>query len=377
MKDILGMARFTAVLSGLLVSSACDVTQPLTNPENWHWIASSSGRAHACALSADGRLACWGANDRYQLGTGDSTDRETPSLVQSPILFRAVSAGGRHTCAIDLEQNLWCWGANHSGQLGDGTSDDRGEPVKVIVRGPFSQVSAGEEHTCTVRITGEGFCWGANQAGQLGNSNFSDGAFLPSPVFGGLSFDAISSGHTHSCGLTNAGIAYCWGGNKTGKLGTGTLISSASPVIVSSWWHPFQGLQAGDTHSCGLDVQGRGWCWGGNNFGEVENNSSVIRGSPVLRSDDSLLDIGVGEKWTCALFVQGDVRCWGVRWDSMSGAGSHPISREGWAPALSPSDKPVALSVGTRHACVITDKGNLVCWGRYPCATKGLSACLG
>ena len=377
MRNVLGIARFTAALSGFLISFACDLTEPLTNPENWHWIASSSGWGHACALSADGRLACWGANDRYQLGTGDSSDREEPSLVRSPILFREVSAGGQHTCGIDVEQRLWCWGANHSGQLGDGTSRDRSEPVEVIIGGTFTQVSAGAEYTCAVRITGEGLCWGANQDGQGGNGTVSDDGVMPSPISGGLTFIAISAGHTHSCGLTNKSVGYCWGRNQTGKLGTGTLISSASPVTIWSAVRDFQGLRAGDTHSCGLDMQGRGWCWGGNNFGEVENNSSVIRGSPVLRSDDLLLDLGVGEKWTCALFVRGDVRCWGVRWDSMSVAGSHPISLEGWTPALSSSETPVALSVGARHACVITDERNLVCWGRYPCATKGLTACLG
>lgn len=363
MRNILGMARFTVALSGLLLSSACDVTEPLTKSENWHWIASSGGRAHACALSADGRVACWGVNDRYQLGTGDSTDREEPSFVQSPILFRAVSAGGRHTCGIDVEQRLWCWGANHSGQLGDGTSRDSGEPIEVILQGPFSQVSAGEEHTCAVRTNGEGFCWGANQTGQLGNGNMSDGGFSPSAILGDLSFDAISSGHNHSCGLTNIGIAYCWGRNQTGKLGTGTLISSSSPVTIWSGVRDFQGLRAGDTHSCGLDIQGRGWCWGGNSFGEVDNSPSPVRGSPVLRVDDSLIDIGVGDKWTCALFVRGDVRCWGVRWDSSSGFGGYPISFEGWRPDLSSEEMPVSLSVGAHRACVVTDRGSLACWG--------------
>jgi alpha-tubulin suppressor-like RCC1 family protein len=56
---------------------------------------------------------------------------------------------------------------------------------------------------------------------------------VPALVSGGLTFVALSAGGTHSCGLTTGGLAYCWGENVRGQLGTGTTTNSSVPVRVS------------------------------------------------------------------------------------------------------------------------------------------------
>ena len=347
----------------VLLAVGCDVTEPVVDFDEMEWIAVSAGREHTCALSAAARLACWGANDRGQLGTGDSAERADPTWVRTSLRFLAVSAGGRHTCAIDEQRALWCWGANDLGQLGDETSRDRRTPVLVNIQGPFTHVSAGGEHTCAVRVATEGLCWGANQAGQVGSGVDSRGGLPPSPIRGALNFPVVSAGDTHSCGVANGGGGFCWGGNQTGSLGTGTLIDSSSPVIVSGA-RLFVTLRAGETHSCGVDEQARGWCWGGNQFGQVVSTPDPIVGSPISRSDAAFRDIGVGEHWTCALLARGDVRCWGVRWDRTAGDGSHSVSRDGWAPEIASTSTAVALSVGARHACIVSEAMRVFCWGR-------------
>ena len=354
--------RSAVPLLGLLLV-ACDVTEPVVDFDELEWVAVSAGREHTCALTVEARLACWGANDRGQLGTDDSADRADATFVRTAVRFRAVSSGGRHTCAIDVQRALWCWGANDLGQLGDGTSQDRRTPVLVNIQGPFTDVSAGGEHTCAVRVAAEGLCWGANQAGQVGSGVDSQGGLPPSPIRGALTFAAVSAGGTHSCGVANGGGGFCWGGNQTGSLGTGTLIDSSSPVIVSGE-RLFVVLRAGDTHSCGVDDQARGWCWGNNQFGQVVSTPVRIEGSPVSRSDAAFRDIGVGEHWTCALLARGDVRCWGVRWDRTAADGSHPVSRDGWEPEIGSASTPVALSVGARHACIVSEATRVFCWGR-------------
>jgi alpha-tubulin suppressor-like RCC1 family protein len=52
-------------------------------------------------------------------------------------------------------------------------------------------------------------------------------------VSGGLSFDAISAGEVTTCGVTTTSVAYCWGDNEYGQLGTGDYTSSAVPVKVA------------------------------------------------------------------------------------------------------------------------------------------------
>src|SRR5437870_2330872 len=55
----------------------------------------------------------------------------------------------------------------------------------------------------------------------------------PAVVSGGLTFAVVSPGTGHTCGLTSAGAAYCWGDNSSGELGTGTTANSTTPAAVS------------------------------------------------------------------------------------------------------------------------------------------------
>ena len=44
-------------------------------------VAIATGYVHTCALLADGSIKCWGDNGLGQLGTGDTTNRNTPTCV--------------------------------------------------------------------------------------------------------------------------------------------------------------------------------------------------------------------------------------------------------------------------------------------------------
>jgi len=43
----------------------------------------------------------------------------------------------------------------------------------------------------------------------------------------------LSAGEEFSCGVTTAGTAMCWGGNRGGWLGDGTTTPHLEPEVVS------------------------------------------------------------------------------------------------------------------------------------------------
>ncbi len=100
----------------------------------------SVGTGWACALRADGTIACWGSA------------AFTPPTGQ----FTAVSVRHLHACALTPAGSIDCWGDNSAGELSN------------IPTGKFTSISAGEFDTCGVASDSTVHCWGSDSADQLG-----------------------------------------------------------------------------------------------------------------------------------------------------------------------------------------------------------------
>lgn len=201
----------------------------------------SVGTDHSCAIADDGTLWCWGANDRGQLGVGDTVDRAEATQVAGEWAdWTAVEVGAAHTCGLRGASTLYCWGDGTFGQLGNGTSGAAAlaSSPSLLAGSGWTAVSAGAQHTCALRA-GEMFCWGLTSYGRLGVPVLR--AIEPAPdraVQGGASWVSVDVGTTHSCGIrAGAGTErtlWCWGEGFAGQLGRGSTLSSETPVVVSS-----------------------------------------------------------------------------------------------------------------------------------------------
>ena len=112
-------------------------------------------------------------------------------------------------------------GQQHVGQLGDGTTTNRSVPVSVVgLSGPVTAVAAGVNHTCAVTAAGGAVCWGSNSGGQLGDGTGVD-RLTPVNVAGlTVGVASVASGYRYSCALLTNGGVKCWGLNFMGSLAT-------------------------------------------------------------------------------------------------------------------------------------------------------------
>ena len=193
---------------------------------------------HTCALTTEGKAYCWGMNLYGQLGNNSTTNSSTPVAVQMPagVSFQSIAAGYFHTCALTTEGKAYCWGVNGYGQLGNNSTADSRIPVAVQMPAgvSFQSIATGSFHTCALTTTGQAYCWGWNRYGQLGNNsttNSSTPVAVQMPA--GVSFQSIAAGYYHTCALTNEGKAYCWGKGDVGQLGNNSTTSSPIPVAAS------------------------------------------------------------------------------------------------------------------------------------------------
>src|SRR5690606_36326835 len=95
---------------------------------------------------------------------------------------------------------------------------------------------------------------------------------------GGIAF--IDAGDEHSCALTGAGVAWCWGDNYWGQLGDGDRVTFApTPVAVTGLGGGVQSIGAGNDHSCAVTAAGSVKCWGRNDeFDRQLGNPALVSG---------------------------------------------------------------------------------------------------
>ena len=237
------------------------------------WDLLDGGRGHVCAIDSGDRLHCWGANESGQVGVAGSASVGHPTQVSGGP-WAQVSAGGHHTCALTVEGVVWCWGANESGQVGGGApASGTSVPVAVAPERRFVDITTGDAHSCAVDEDGSAWCWGDNDRGQLGRSLLVVSSPDPGLVEGAPPFRSVGGGERHTCAATRDLVAWCWGDNRAGQLGLdGTEAAPRmSPVPVRTS-HRFAELSGGTSHTCAIE-NARGWCWGGNGFGQVGNGT--------------------------------------------------------------------------------------------------------
>jgi len=296
--------------------------------------AIAAGQSHACAVDTSGRLYCWGTNGYGQLGDGTNVISHAPVLINGGDLagktVTAVAAGFYHACALTSEGKVYCWGRNMYGEVGDGTTTQRDVPALAsggdLAGKTVVAIMADGYHTCAIDTNSRLYCWGNNNVGQLGDGTTVD-KHTPTLINGGdltgRTIATITGGYNHTCALDNVNRVYCWGWNQYGQLGDGTNTDKDTPVLINGGdlaGKTVATLKAGGTYNngltCAVDVSGWLYCWGRNNEGQLGDGTTTNKNVPTLINGGALagkttvLVVG-GYRHTCAVDIDNEIYCWG------------------------------------------------------------------
>ncbi len=277
----------------------------------------------------------------------------------SPSLVSLLFGGGSHNCAYLENKKIKCWGYNSFGQLGYGDKENRGDnsgemgndlpavDLGVEFNNTLIQISPEALHTCALSEGDNVKCWGYNSFGQLGYGDTENRGDEPGEMGNNLTLvnlgddfnniTRLSSGWYHNCVLSKEGEVKCWGRNSLGQLGYG-------------------------------DKENRG-----DEPGEMGNNLTVVDLGTGFNK--STVQLSLGSLHTCALSEGGNVKCWGYNdsgqlgyGDLFNNRGDDPGEMGNDLPAVDLgtgfNDNVIQITSGPYHNCVLSNEGNVKCWGR-------------
>ncbi|MEI7910890.1 MAG: cadherin-like beta sandwich domain-containing protein [Verrucomicrobiota bacterium] len=226
----------------------------------------------------------------------------------------------------------------------------------------------------------QAYAWGMNGSGQLGNagavSGLIPGAVSSAGILSGKAITSMAAGATHSLALCMDGTVAAWGGNGSGQLGNGTILSGNTPVAVSTSGalsgKTVIALAAGASHSLALSSDGSMAAWGDNSNGQLGNNSTTGSSAPVAVNTSGVLagktvvTIATGAFHSLALCSDGTLASWGYNADGELGNNSTANSsvpvRVTAAGALI-GKTVVVIAAGYYHSLALCSDGTLVTWG--------------
>lgn len=251
---------------------------------DWKFVA--LGNSYATAIKTDGSFWVWGNNDNGQFGDGTTTGKAVPTQVGTDKNWKQTSCGTSlwsFTAAIKTDGTLWMFGNNDVGQLGDNSTTGKSSPVQTVAGGTnWKQVACGLKFTTAIKTDGTLWLWGNNGYGEIGDNSITHKSSPVQTVAGGTNWKQVSVLRGSVGAIKTDGTLWTWGENNNyGHLGNDTRDSKSSPIQTVAGGTNWKQIAVGEYFMAGLKTDGTIWTWGRNDQGQLGDNSTTSKSSPI------------------------------------------------------------------------------------------------
>ncbi len=186
-------------------------------------------------------------------------------------------------------------------------------------------------------------------------------------------YKKVTTGHRHSCAISDKGKVYCWGNNSYGELGNGTHSPKSVPVR-NQLLAEAKDIQSGESHTCVVTVSEEVYCWGRNLYGQLGDGTTEDSEAPVkVLLPAYAKSLALGANHSCAELSNGTLRCWGRNHSYQIGDGGQeqatlPVEVK----LFNENNLPLGitfplrgLTAGGNHNCLLDNRGIPYCWGEF------------
>ena len=159
---------------------------------------------------------------------------------------------------------------------------------------------------------------GFNQLGEIGTIALNTGAlFYKTPPYTVQNINTgidIATGNNFTLVLLSDGTIKSWGSNENGQLGNNSTTASFTPITVNNISTAINISAHPDSyHSLALLDDGTIMSWGLNTNGQLGDNSTTRRYTPVTVSGiNNAIAISAGTDYSMALLSDGTIKTWGI-----------------------------------------------------------------
>ena len=166
--------------------------------------------------------------------------------------------------------------------------------------------------------------------------------------------------------IFSQGGLWAWGGNSNGELGDNTTAGKSSPVqTVASGITWKQVSTAKNIHTAGIKTDGTLWTWGNNGQGQLGDNTVAAKSSPVqtVAAGTNWIQVACGNNHTIAIKADGTLWAWGSNTNGQVGA-NDITHRSSPVQTVAGGTNWKLVDGGRYHSAGIKTDGTLWVWGK-------------